>query len=376
LRLKVKNVERVLTWQNLKLKRVLPCKPTGNFSRSAWESAPAKLQSVTITELLNSLTTGKAAMTNLNACVTKPLAARSTTLAVATLFFSVFCMASAAEAPNGASTATVSNGIASGDGQWSVDFTYGGNTETASFNSLGPSSSNDLMSRYETYIDVGADGNAFSLSRPQANPNSLTTIAPNTVLSTGQFSGQNGPINWAATIRILPGSFRYEIALTFTSAQPFGPVRMINYMDASVAALDKLVAINAPSSASFALLNIDSDGSSNAGIAQTASYQSAINATYVGWHGANFSTPPVNLLDLITLLSQSGAPYSIPGIVNPQNFFTTTDTRFPFSPVYGPADPVHAMAFDLAPTATTATISFGFTALNIVNDALFRDGFQ
>jgi hypothetical protein len=214
--------------------------------------------------------------------------------------------------------------------------------------------------------------------RPQANPNPLVFTAPNTVSSTGQFTGQNGLINWAATIKIQPGLFRYEISITFTSAQAFGVVRMINYMDTSIngGSDDKLVVINPPTSPNFQLLTIGADASKNAGIAQSAGYQSALNASYVGWTAANFSTPPVNLLDLITLISQNGAQYSNAGVINPQSFFSTTDARFPFSPVYGPADPVHAMAFDLSPSATTATINFGFTALNIENDSIFRDGFQ
>jgi hypothetical protein len=307
---------------------------------------------------------------------------------IATFFTSsFFCSVAFAEpqntsdmpaSPNGSTSVTITNGISAADGEWSVDVLRGGNSETASFNPAGPASAMDLMSRYETYIDVGADGNAFPLDRPLANPNPLILIAPNTVSSTGRFTGLNGPIDWAATIRIPPGTFRYELSISFTSAVAFGVVRVINYMDENIGSAgdDKLVLINSPSSPNFQLLAIDTAQDVNVGIIHTAGNQSALNANYVGWTAANFSTPPANLLDLITLISLSGAQYSISGVVNPQNFFTSSDPRFPFSTVYGPADLVHAFAFDLNPSATTATVSFGFNAINVQPDAILRNGFE
>jgi hypothetical protein len=264
----------------------------------------------------------------------------------------------------------LSNGVV-GDGGWDIDVEAGGNSTNANLDPLGPIASTDVVFGFDTYIDIGADGNAFTIDDSPSNPSVPVFGANNTVTSNGQFAGTNGVISWNATARVPPGTQTYQVTLNFSSPQAFGSVRLINYLDEDVlgAGDDKLIVLNSPTSPNFQLLTIDdTDG---VGIAHTAAFQGNTNATYVGWAASRFS----NLRSDIE--GSTGARYSIEGVINPDDFALTSDSRFPFSRVYGPADATAAFAFDLNPAATVASVTFGLGGVpNVQNDAIFRNGFE
>jgi hypothetical protein len=119
----------------------------------------------------------------------------------------------------------------------------------------------------------------------------------------------------------------------------------------------------------FRLLTIDDTDS--VGIAHTAAFQGATNATYIGWAASDFS----NLRTDIT--SAPGAQFSIAGVVNPLEFPLAVDPRFPFSTAYGPTDATAAFAFYLNPSANSATVVFGLVGDgNLQNDLVLRNGFE
>jgi hypothetical protein len=271
----------------------------------------------------------------------------------------------------GGGSVTIDNGIPGLNGSWDVNVLQGGDTDVANLGVSDTVGRLDLVFSFATYVDVGANGAAFKLDEPAANANQPVLGANNTVTSSGQFPGVNGEIFWTSAARIPPGSQSYSVIVNFTSPQPFGALRVINYLDEDVlgSSDDRLILLNATTSPNFQLLTIDNVA--GIGIAHTTAFQSAVNANYIGWAASDYP----NLRDLIT--SATGAQYSIDGVIDPIDFPASVDPRFPFSRAYGPSDATAAFAFDLNPSATSARVVFGLGGQpNVQNDAIFRDGFQ
>jgi hypothetical protein len=271
----------------------------------------------------------------------------------------------------GGGSVTIDNGIPGLNGSWDVNVLQGGNTDTANLGVSDTVGRLDLVYSFATYIDVGANGNGFKLDESEANANQPVLGTNNTVTSSGQFPGVNGEIFWTSSARIPPGSQTYQVIVNFTTAQTFGALRVINYLDEDVlgSSDDRLILLNATTSPNFQLLTIDNVA--GIGISHTTAFQSAVNASYIGWAASDFP----NLRTLI--VSATGAQYSIDGVVDPVDFPASVDPRFPFSRAYGPADATAAFAFDLNPNASSATLVFGLGGQpNVQNDAIFRDGFQ
>ena len=82
---------------------------------------------------------------------------------------------------------------------------------------------------------------------------------------------------------------------------------------------------------------------------QSAGYFTASNASYVGWAADRYS-------DLVSLILTIGANFSVAGVVDTTSLAPTHDNRYPGRPAYGPADVTSAIAFDLAPAATQASV--------------------
>jgi hypothetical protein len=271
----------------------------------------------------------------------------------------------------GGGSVTINNGIPGLNGSWDVNVLQGGNSNEANLGVSDTVGRLDLVFSFATYVDVGSNGNGFTLDDSAANGNTPVLGPNNTVSSSGQFPGVNGEIFWTSAAHIPLGSQSYQVIVNFTSPQPFGALRVINYLDEDVlgASDDRLILLNATNSPNFQLLTIDNVA--GIGISHTTAFQSAVNASYIGWAASDFP----NLRELI--ISATGAQYSINGVIDPLDFPASVDPRFPFSRAYGPADATAAFAFDLNPNATTATVVFGLGGQpNVQSDPLFRDGFQ
>ena len=240
---------------------------------------------------------------------------------------------------------TIDNGIA-GDGRWQVNALAGGETFDGRIDPTGATGITNVVWNYGHYVDVGADGAGVNLGLTTiVTPAALT--GPGEVTSTGYFLGGNATINWSADSTIAPGSPIYQTTLTFDSAQPFGTVRVIQYLDEDVfSSSNNLIVVGTPGAADFQLLTVDDF--ENVGVAQAAGYLTATGATYIGWHGATW---PSLIIDIVG----GGTTYSIPGIVtlNP-----IVDLRYPGLPAYGTQDIGTAIAFDLNPNATQAVLQF------------------
>ncbi|MEE9539453.1 MAG: Ig-like domain-containing protein [candidate division NC10 bacterium] len=249
----------------------------------------------------------------------------------------------------------IDNGI-SGDGFWQVRSSEGGTTTTAFLDPTGSpagiSGKTQIIFQYFNFVDVGADGGGEILHNTTiTTPANLTGL--NEVTSAGLFEGENGTISWTAVSFIEPGSPLYLTELTFTSDNPFGPVRLIQYLDEDVEGStdDVLIPIGTPGADDFQLLTLDDN--IPIGVSHSATYNTAVGMTYIGWAADRFN-------DLRNTIGGAGVTYSIPGEVDTTDLpeIIGGDSRFPGLPAFGPADISSAIAFDLDPEATFASVIF------------------
>ncbi len=267
-----------------------------------------------------------------------------------------------------AAQVTIDNGIA-GDGRWEVVSASAGDSTSGSLDPVGPAPLGDVIYELYTYVDTEADGAAGRLADSTTSPATLT--GPNQVTSSGSFAGPNGSIDWTAVATVPAGQTRYGVTLHFTSASPFGTVRLISYFDEDVVAGDQsddvLVVLGTPGHANFFLLTLDQVD--DVGVGHAAGFLSSLNATYVGW--AADSWPNLQLA-----IGGAGATYSIPGTINTVNLPPYVEPRYPGSPAYGPRDITQAFAFDLDPGATSATIEVSLAGSPDGLAPLLSDGFE
>lgn len=120
-----------------------------------------------------------------------------------------------------------------------------------------------------------------------------------------------------------------------------------------------LVVLGTPGADDFQLLTIHS--TADIGVAHSASYNTAVGMTYVGWAASDYP-------DLANgIYGWTDQSYSIPGEI--QDLVPIVDPRFPGSPAYGPEDITSAFAFDLDPSATYASVTMALRGLPAVDGA-------
>lgn len=215
----------------------------------------------------------------------------------------------------------------------------------------------DLL--FEHFPVVYAGGTPIDLEFTANVPPFLS--GPDEVTSQGEFPGPNGVVQWKAVSRFGNGSTRLTTTFEFTAAagETLGDLRLVDYLDQDVgaAANDILYLFGSPGQADFRLLALDD--ADRIGFAQGGVYTTGPgmqNAKYIGFMADKFQ-------DLRTAVLAASAdsfailPNATGGVVN----IDTTD--MPLTPdralgnVYGLADVTSAMAWDIAPAATTSTVT-------------------
>jgi hypothetical protein len=241
-------------------------------------------------------------------------------------------------------TLTIDNGV-TGDGRLEVTLGAGGEDDLL-FDPIEGFAPTNLLFELNHYVDVGIDGGGVQLGATTiTQPPTLT--GPNEVTSAGSFTGPNGTIAWTAVSTIPSGSVTYTTTLTFTSAAPFGAVRLIQYMDADVDnfSADNLIHVGTFGLPDFRLLTVSTVR--HLGPAQLSPIVS--NASCPGWAASRFPT-------LVAAIDGGGTSYAPEG--NVIDLVPIVDPRFNGLPAWGPADMTSAIACDLGAGATTATITF------------------
>jgi IPTL-CTERM motif len=244
-------------------------------------------------------------------------------------------------------TLPIDNGVV-GVNRIEVFVAAGGEADDFSLN--GGFGLTDMLSSLSHYVDVGADGAAVQLGSTNITQ-PPTSTGVNQVTSAGNFAGPNGTIDWTAVSTIAAGSNVYVTTLNFSSANPFGTVRIIQLLDADVLnfTLNNLVQLGTFGTPGFTLLTQSVTGP--LGLGQLGPV--VTSATCVGWAAAPFS-------DLIDAVEGGGATYAPAGSIS--NLSPTKDFHFPAAPAWGIADITSAIACDLSPSATTATIVLSLVA--------------
>ncbi|MFQ5739794.1 MAG: hypothetical protein ACE5JX_12345 [Acidobacteriota bacterium] len=243
----------------------------------------------------------------------------------------------------------IKNGI-SGDGAWEVLVDNGGQTTQASLDPPGVTGPADVVFAYLVLVDSGHDGLAFPIDATVTTPAFLSDT--NEVTSSGSFAGPKGTINWTSIASIAVGSSVFVNALTFSSAQPFGEVRIVSYLDEDLAPIVtdcRLVVLGSPGATDFQLLTVD--GATDLGVTQSAGFDSLSGAVFAGWAADKFA-------DLFVAMEGPGAVFSPQGSVDTTDLPPITDPRFPGSSVFGPGDVTSGLAFDLDPNAFSAYLIF------------------
>ncbi len=255
----------------------------------------------------------------------------------------------------------IDNGI-SGDGFLEVCPDAGGNSETANLDPIGPGTQTNVLFAYGHGVDVGADGFGVPLSDTQVTLQP-TEFPGNIVRSSGSFTGQNGAIAWTAVSSIAPASPVYQTVLSFSSSAPLGSLRVIQYLDEDINdEEDDILVVEGTRGASNFRLRTN-DGPLNIGLAHAANYLTATNMNFIGWTADKFD-------DLLTSIEESDRTrYSIPGVVDTGDLPAVVDPRFPGLDIFGPGDVTSAIAFDVDPTATTASVTFTLGGLPQISSA-------
>src|SRR5690606_19449174 len=160
------------------------------------------------------------------------------------------------------------------------------------------------------------------------------------------FQGQNGLVRWRAESFFLDGVPRLNNRIIFSSDQPLGDLRLINYLDEDVFGIsdDILYLTGTPGQPDFRAFTLD--GPERIGFAQGGIYEPGpglVNATYDGWAADQYN-------NLQTVIRGGGTQYTVAGNINLANLPAFNDPEL--GTVYGPADVTTAFAWSVDPTAT------------------------
>jgi hypothetical protein len=267
---------------------------------------------------------------------------------------------------------TLNNGI-SGPNRFELVIDPGGEVSAAAVFPTDESHPNlDLASEYAIFVKL-SDAGARALSS-YGNGTVSFIAQTQTVRSTGVIPGPNGSVNWVSESRFV-ASQTVENVVTFSSAAPFGAIRLASYFDTSN--VNRMVLLSAPSDPNFSTLNFNSDVTVNTtGISHGIVRSRLNNANYVGWA----SREAIDLRGRISDLN-SYESFSPSGLLDPL-LITSNEPRFAFSTVYAlfqrPNEPATAFGIELNPSASSATVVTQMTAWPNLRplDGLLRNGFE
>ena len=218
----------------------------------------------------------------------------------------------------------------------------------------------DVVFDYFSYVDPGIDGDGFQLSSFQANGSDPVPDPgnPNIVTSNGSFTGFNQPganqpntILWTAVSSIAPSGQVMNTRFTFTTENggPLGPLRFLQYLDEDVQGAGDDVFLSVGTAASgdlelFTFDNTDVYGLSHSGALLPGT--DLQNALFTGWAADRFNNMKPLIAGVGQLVSPTGVITNLLGLQHPQ-----------LGSVFGPADIVSVLAWDVDPNAASAVIT-------------------
>ncbi len=254
----------------------------------------------------------------------------------------------------------IDNDLAPGTlGYFSVDLDAGSQVNHPNSSRLTGKKQDDtlitsnFLYEYIGYVDVGNDGHAADLGSTASGAGSLT--GDDEFTSSGSFlgSGQN-TINWTAVSSIADGADRMITAFTFTAEQgSLGDLRFIRYLDEDLLDEVKNVLFTTGSSAAGDLQLFTLDEDEAIGVSQAGSFlssQGLSNADFVGWGADVYDEMQWDMV------VNGGTSFTPTGSIGTELQGVGSYNHSLLGTVWGPEDITSGLAWDVDPTAATATI--------------------
>ena len=278
--------------------------------------------------------------------------------------FGIFTMSLLASA---VSAQTIDNDLNEAvPGYLSVDLNAGGEAEIASFTAIGNPSftlfrNTNFLFFYSSQVDIGDAGEAFPLATASEAGSTLVNSGPgdDEVVSSGSFTGSTGGrVDWSVSSVIPDGAGTMTNTYSFSaSSGTLGEIRFYQYIDQDVlSSSDDIFFTRGDASAgTLELFTIDDDeaiGLSQSGALDATSGLS--NAIFSGWAACTFPS-------ITEAISDGTQQVSLAGEICPELLNNAIDHPIA-GPAFGPLDIVSALAWDVDPGASNATI---ITTMNI-----------
>ena len=267
-----------------------------------------------------------------------------------------------------ASAEVIDNDLAeSTEGFLSVDISAGGESTNARITAVGNPSGElfediDVVFSYRSFVDVGDLGGAFRLpfgnqSGPSTNESGPTLIndgpGNDEVVSSGSFIGATGNvIDWSVSSVIPDGSNTLTSTYSFSARTgTLGAIRFYQSIDQDVLGFSNDVFFARGDAADESLELFTIDNAEAIGINQSGAFSDSLglsNATFGGWAACTFPNLESGIEDGTQQLSLTGeicAELQDEALVHPI-----------VGPAFGPLDIVSAMAWNVDPNASNATI--------------------
>ncbi len=209
----------------------------------------------------------------------------------------------------------------------------------------------DVIFDFLNFIDVGGNGNAIDLALSNITL-APTLIAPDLVVSEGNFPGPNGLVSWRIESRMDDGIAQFFNTIILESTAPLGNLQVINYLDEDIRGVtdDILYVTGTPGQEDFRAFILD--GPERVGFSQGGIYIESAglleNATYEGWAADSFR-------NLLNNIENAGTTYTLPGNINTNNLPPFNDPEF--GNIFGPADITSAFAWRVDPNANSARVT-------------------
>ena len=272
--------------------------------------------------------------------------------------------------PLGTNAIEISNGIPAGTvGHYRVDVEDAGASRRAIVTAARFASDDivteNVVRNYYSFFDQGDIGFGDRLRSP---PGSIRVdpIDPNRVTSNGILFGVSGNvISWTAVSSIAPGAQVMTTTYTFIAETgALGPLRILQHLDAVVpvpggASDDVFFHTGSAVGGNLKLSTFDNTdiyGISHSGALLPGN--DLQNASFAGWAADRFD-------NIISSILTAGQPVSPDGIIANLSSFQHPQ----LGPVFGPADIVSVLAWDVAPNATSAVITTSLGAVPISVEA-------
>ena len=246
-------------------------------------------------------------------------------------------------------------------GYWAVDILAGGESRNGWITAVGTPSTTifnatEVIYDYFTFVDTGLLGAAFQLSAMTLSGPTLINngLGTDQVDSSGTFTGAaSNLIDWSVSSTIDDGSTTMKNTFVFTAQiGTLGNIRLFQYLDEDVLGSGNDFFLTKGSFATldlelFTVDNIEAIGVSHSGaLAQADDH--LVNSNFVGFAGDQYN----GMKPQITAGTQA---LSVTGVIS-ANLNAVASVHPVVGPGYGPIDVVSVLAWDVDPSATTATI--------------------